>query len=200
MAGDLVGLISAVKKMQNDMAAGIEDGMRKAGAIVAGTAKGKLGSYQPASGGYPAWKPLKPETIRRKFLSRKKSFHINDNGHARINLTRKGKEYLEKYGRDSKVFGGERQFQSSGGNDDSPLVDTGHLRASITTDDTDVKDYAIYIGIKGAPAVYARAHEFGSMKQNIPPRPYLRPSVYESLDEIQEAIGRSIAESMTGFR
>ena len=41
---------------------------------------------------------------------------------------------FKKYGRNAKVFGGEKQFQSSGTGDDSPLVDTGALRQAITID------------------------------------------------------------------
>lgn len=204
MMSDIRNLIQAVDNMQKAIEQGCEDGLRAAGAQVVGTAKGKFGQYQPAVGEYPAWSALQPESIRRKFLSKKRAFHITENGRVKINLTSAGKKHLKMYGRNAKVFGGDRQFQASGTGDDSPLVDTGHLRAAIRTDDSDVSNGYIYIGVAGkggksSVADYAAAHEFGSAKQNIPPRPYLRPSVVENKDVIEEEIKRAIAHAITGL-
>lgn len=201
---DIRNLIQAVDNIQKAIEQGCEDGLRAAGVQVAGTAKEKFGQYQPAVGEYPAWAPLKPESIRQKFLSNSKKFHISDSGKVRINMKRAGQKYLEKYGRNAKVFGAGKQFQTSGTSDDGPLVATGHLRAAIRTDDSDVSNGYIYIGVAGkggksSVADYAVAHEFGSAKQNIPPRPYLRPSVVENKDVIEEEIKRAIAQAITGL-
>lgn len=199
-------LIGAVNGIQKAIEKGIEDGLKLAGAHVVGTAKEKLGEYQPASGEYAAWATLKPESIRRKFLSKSKSFHVNGNGRVRINITNSGKKYLKKYGRNAKVFGAGKQFQSSGTGDDSPLVDTGDLRAAIRMDATDVSKGNVYVGVGGggsggkgsSPAKYAAAHEFGFAKKNLPPRPYLRPSIYENKEQIEEDIKKAIADAIMG--
>ena len=110
------------------------------------------------------------------------------------------KEYFKKYG----------SFEPSGTADDSPLVNTGHLRAAITTDESQITQGNIYIGVvkgkaskKGkkasAIATYGAAQEYGSAKRNIPPRPYLRPSVVENKEEIAEDIKNGIAEMLSSF-
>lgn len=69
----------------------------------------------------------------------------------------------------------------------------------------DVSKGIVYIGVAGgsggkgsSPAKYASAHEFGSAKKNIPPRPYLRPSIFENKEQIEEDIKKAIADAMTG--
>lgn len=192
---DLKDLINKLSEISNNLEKGFEDGLRVAGTRVAGKAKEKLGNYQPSVGGYPAWKSLKPQSVRRKFLSKSKNFHINEYGQVRINITRAGRKHLAKYGRKSNTFyGAQDQFQASGTSDDSPLVDTGILKKSITTDDSGVSRGHMYIGTSGVPQ--AAAQEFGSPKKNIPPRPYLRPSVYECKEEIENDIKEAIANSI----
>ena len=48
-------------------------------------------------------------------------------------------------------------------------------------------------------ATYGAVHEYGSAKRNIPPRPYLRPSVVENKEQIAEDIKNGIAEMMSNF-
>lgn len=203
---DISKLLNGVNGVQKAIEKGCENGLKAAGIRVVGTAKKKQGEYQPASGEYNSWATLKPESIRRKYLSKSKSFRINENGKIRINLTNSGKKFLNKYGRNAKIFGAGKQFQSSGTSDDSPLVDTGHLRAAITMDTSDVSRGYIWVGVgkgrskKGkSPGTYAAAHEFGSARKNIPPRPYLRPSFYENKEGIEEDIKKAIAEAMMGI-
>ena len=165
---------------------GAQNGLKQAGMRVMGTAKAKLGTYQPSVGEYPAWQTLKPQTVKRKYLSEKG------------NVKKSGKEYLKKYG----------SFEPSGTADDSPLVDTGALRQAITIDKSQITK-----GKNGKKkqnkkrknkkpsdiATYGAAQEYGSAKNNIPPRPYLRPSVVENKEEIAEDIKNGIAENMANF-
>ena len=58
----------------------------------------------------------------------------------------------------------------------------------------------LYVGVaEGNVATYGAAHEYGSAKRNIPPRPYLRPSVVENKEQIAEDIKNGIAEMMANF-
>ncbi len=214
---DFEKLIKAITNIEEAIQQGAQNGLKQAGIRVMGTAKAKLGTYQPSVGEYPAWKVLSPQSIRAKFLSKEAAFHINGNGQVRINITNSGKQFLKKYGRNAKVFGGEKQFQSSGTADDSPLVDTGALRQAITMDKSQITQGNVYIGVaKGKNgekkqnkkrknkktsdiATYGAAQEYGSAKRNIPPRPYLRPSVVENKEEIAEDIKNGIAEMMSNF-
>lgn len=214
---DFEKLIKAITNIEEAIQQGAQNGLKQAGIRVMGTAKAKLGTYQPSVGEYPAWKVLSPQSIRAKFLSKEAAFHINGNGQVRINITNSGKQFLKKYGRNAKVFGGEKQFQSNGTGDDSPLVDTGALRQAITIDKSQITQGNVYIGVaKGKNgekkqnkkrknkkpsdiATYGAAQEYGSAKNNIPPRPYLRPSVVENKEEIAEDIKNGIAENMANF-
>ncbi len=214
---DFEKLIKAITNIEEAIQQGAQNGLKQAGIRVMGTAKAKLGTYQPSVGEYPAWKVLSPQSIRAKFLSKSAAFHINGNGQVRINITNSGKQFLKKYGRNAKVFGGEKQFQSSGTGDDSPLVDTGALRQAITMDKSQITQGNVYIGVaKGKNgekkqnkkrknkkpsdiATYGAAQEYGSAKNNIPPRPYLRPSVVENKEEIAEDIKNGIAEMLSSF-
>lgn len=192
---DLKDLINKLNEIPHNLEKGVEDGLRAAGVRVAARAKEKIGDYQPSSKGYPAWKSLKPQSVRSKFLSKSKSFHINEYGQVRINITGAGRKHLKKYGRKSNTFyGAEDQFQASGTRDDAPLSDTGILKKAITTDDTDISKGVILVGVSGVP--YAAAHEFGYAKNNIPPRPYLRPSVHECKEDIEKDIKEAIAKAI----
>ena len=185
---DFEKLIKAITNIEEVIQQGAQNGLKQAGIRVMGTAKAKLGTYQPSVGEYPAWQTLKPQTVKRKYTTKKG------------NIKKSGKEYFKKYG----------SLQPSGTADDSPLVNTGHLRAAITTDESQITQGNIYIGVvkgkaskKGkkasAIATYGAAQEYGSAKRNIPPRPYLRPSVVENKEEIAEDIKNGIAEMMSNF-
>lgn len=192
---DFEKLIKTITGIEDVILQGAQDGLKQAGARVMGTAKAKLGTYQPSVGEYPAWQTLKPQTVKRKYLSEKG------------NVKKSGKEYLKKYG----------SFEPSGTGDDSPLVDTSLLRKLITTDESQIAQGNIYIGVaKGKNgekkqnkkrknkkpsdvATYGAVQEYGSAKRNIPPRPYLRPSVVENKEEIAEDIKNGIAENMANF-
>ena len=217
MMSDFERLIKTITNIEEVIQKGAQNGLKQAGARIMGTAKSKLGIYQPSVGEYPAWKVLSPQSVRAKFLSKSAAFHINGNGQVRINITNSGKRFLNQYGRNAKVFGGEKQFQSSGTGDDSPLVDTGALRRAITMDTKEIEKGNVYIGVSRGKngekkqnknrknkkpsdiATYGAAHEYGSAKRNIPPRPYLRPSVVENKEQIAEDIKNGIAEMMSNF-
>ena len=192
---DFEKLIKTIISIEEVIQQGAQNGLKQAGIRVMGTAKVKLGTYQPSVGEYPAWQTLKPQTVKRKYLSEKG------------NVKKSGKEYLKKYG----------SFEPSSTADDSPLVDTGALRQAITIDKSQITQGNVYIGVaKGKNgekkqnkkrknkkpsdiATYGAAQEYGSAKNNIPPRPYLRPSVVENKEEIAEDIKNGIAENMANF-
>lgn len=192
---DFQRLIKTITSIEEAIQEGAQNGLKQAGSRVMGTAKAKLGTYQPSVGEYPAWEKLKPQTIKQKYSGKKGK------------VKESGKEYLKKYG----------SFAPSGTGDDSPLVDTGALRQAITMDTKEIEKGNVYIGVARGKngekkqnkkrknkkpsdiATYGAAQEYGSAKRNIPPRPYLRPSVVENKEEIAEDIKNGIAEMMASF-
>ncbi len=202
MDDDLSKIFDILENLKTNVNEGIQIAIKTSGLRVASTAKAKLGIYQKGIGPYPAWITLSAEAVRRKYLSKSKGFHIDSTGRVAINLTSAGKAYLKKYGRNAKIFRSEKVFAASGTSDDGPLVDTGHLRAAITIDETDIKDNIVYIGVGGgksnkkgdSPNVYAATHEFGDASRDIPARPYLRPSIFENQEEIKKDIINAIKE------
>ncbi len=175
-------LFRALRSIPNQVDAASKRGLKRGAAIVAGKAKSKLGTYQSGFGPYPAWAKLRPETVRRKHMSVKGG------------LTRAGKKYLKKHG-----------SWGAGGNDDSPLVNTGLLRQAITTDDSQLNSNGVmYVGVaagkdgkgKGSPGDYAAAHEFGYAPKNIPPRPFLRPALHESQEAIKDAVAKELQKEL----
>lgn len=184
----------AMQKLKKAMQEGGEDGLRIAGLRVKAAAQKKLGHYQPG------WAKLKPESIRQKHLSRTKDFYINEKGQVRIKFKdeEKTKKFLDQYGRNAKVFGGERQFQASGTSADGPLIDTGLLRESITTDESELSNGVNYVGTSQGVKKYAAAHEFGSTKRKIPPRPYLRPALEENREEVIKDIRQAVIDALEG--
>lgn len=136
----------------------LESALKSVGEKIVETAKGKIGQYQPSIDKYPAWKKLKPETVKRK------------KGNSAFSIT-------------------------SG---DNPLIREGKLKEAIKLDDSSISKGEIYIDVKGAE--YGIVHEFGSPKKNIPPRPYLRPAIYENKDEIKDSIKNGIKEAMEKLR
>ena len=175
---DFQRLIKTITSIEEAIQKGAQNGLKQAGMRVMGTAKAKLGTYQPSVGEYPAWAKRKPQTVKRKYLSEKG------------NVKKAGKEYLKKYG----------SFEPSGTADDGPLVDTGALRRLITIDKSQLAQGNVYIGVaQKNVATYGAAQEYGSAKRNIPPRPYLRPSIVENKEEIAEDIKNGIAEMMANF-
>lgn len=159
--------------------------LKKGAAIVMGRAKKKLGTYQGESGGYPAWKPLKPYTVARKYTIK--------SGPNKGFFNKKGLKLLRQPG-------GWKVGTSA----DAPLVDTGHLRQAITTDDSDLNKGVMYVGVaagtsekgKGSPGDYAAAHEFGYAPKNIPPRPFLRPALHESKDDIKQELVKQLQNEL----
>ncbi len=201
MANDLSSFINMFTNIEDAVKKGAEEGLKKAGVRIMGTAKEKLGEYQPSSGEFTAWSILEAETVRRKFLA--KSRVPGANGRTKRKLTNAGKKFLSQYGTGGK----KKKFQASGNNDDMPLVDSGHLRAAITTDDSEIDIGNIYVGVAGgsaergaSPAVYGAVHEYGYAPKGIPPRPFLRPSVFENKDEIENDIKQAIANAVMGVR
>lgn len=175
---DFDHVIRTLNNIPQSIDTATERGLKEAGNLVVRTAKKKLGKYQQASAGYPSWPKLKPLTVRRKY---------SKNADA-------SKRFIKKHG----------SWLNNGGNDDAPLVDTGHLRQAITIDTSAIHDGIIYVGVAtgekneqgSAPGKYAAAHEFGYAKGNIPPRPFLRPAAYENIDNIQEVLKRTISEEV----
>lgn len=175
---DFKKLINTITSIEEAIQEGAQNGLKTAGLRVAATAKEKLGTYQPSVGEYPAWQTLKPETVKRKYTTKKG------------NVKKSGKEYLKKYG----------SFAPSGTADDSPLVGHSELRKAITTDNSQIEQGNVFIGVaEGNVATYGAVQEYGSAKRNIPPRPYLRPSVVENKEQIAEEIKNGIAETIANF-
>ena len=175
---DFQRLIKTITSIEEAIQEGAQNGLKQAGSRVMGTAKAKLGTYQPSVGEYPAWQKLKPQSIKQKYSGKKGK------------VKESGKEYLKKYG----------SFAPSGTADDGPLVGTSLLRRLITTDESQLAQGNVYIGVaQKNVATYGAAQEYGSAKRNIPPRPYLRPSVVENKEEIAEDIKNGIAENMANF-
>ena len=67
---DFEKLIKTITSIEEAIQQGAQNGLKQAGVRVMGTAKEKLGTYQPSVGEYPAWKVLSPQSIRAKFLSK----------------------------------------------------------------------------------------------------------------------------------
>lgn len=62
----LNGLISALSASEGVMMAEMKKAVTKSAVKVQATVKSKFGDYQGAVGPYPAWEPLKEETVKRK--------------------------------------------------------------------------------------------------------------------------------------
>ncbi|MDR6883025.1 hypothetical protein [Bacillus sp. 3255] len=188
MLPEFLVLLRILATVPNTVDAAIKKGIKKGTIKAMGRAKEKLGKYQGTSGSFTAWSKLKPETVRRK--------HLSKSGSGRI--TRAGKAYIKKHG-----------SWGAGGNDDAPLIDTGHLRQAITTDFSELESRGIaYLGVaagsdergKGSPSDYAAAHEFGDAAHHIPPRPFLRPAVEESRSDILNEVKKALEEAARGYR
>jgi len=187
---DFSDLYKALSSIPGGVDRATKKGLKKGAARVMGKAKKKLGTYQPASGGYPAWPKLKPETVKRK--------HMSQSGKNKGKLTGAGKKYIVKHG-----------SWGAGGNDDAPLVGiAGHLKQAITTDDSQLDSKGVmYVGVaagsgtqgKGSPGDYAAAQEFGYAPKKIPPRPYLRPALHESKEEIKEDVAKELMHELRRF-
>ncbi|QDX91072.1 hypothetical protein EEL30_00910 (plasmid) [Brevibacillus laterosporus] len=181
--GDFNDLYRALGNIPNLMAKAEKNALKKGASIVMGAAKEKLGTYQAGSGGYKSWVKLRPETIRKKHMSKTKAGA----------LTRAGRKYMKKHG-----------SWGAGGNDDSPLVDSGHLRQAITTDEKQIKKGVVYVGVatgksnskKGDPGSYAATHEFGLEAKNIPARPFLRPALHENKAKIKEIAKKEVVKQI----
>jgi phage gpG-like protein len=186
--GGFNDLFKALSTIPEGVEKATQKGLKRGAVIVMGKAKQKLGTYQPASGGYPAWKLLSPLTVARKYTIK--------SGQHKGFLNKKGVELAHQPG-GWKV----------GSTADGPLVESGHLRQAITTDDSDLSHGVMYVGVaagspdqgKGSPGDYAAAHEFGYAPKNIPPRPYLRPALEESKEQIKEEVTKALLEGLRGI-
>lgn len=69
-------------------------------------------------------------------------------------------------------------------------VQSGRLRSSIKTNVNNYRD--VVVGAVGSDVVYAPVHELGSRDGRVPPRPFLRPSIEENIDKINDIITDSI--------
>ena len=67
---DFERLIKTITSIEEVIQQGAQNGLKQAGARVMGTAKAKLGTYQPSVGEYPAWQTLKPQTVKAKWYRR----------------------------------------------------------------------------------------------------------------------------------
>ncbi|UED72152.1 hypothetical protein [Brevibacillus sp. HD3.3A] len=179
-------LFKALKGIPNQVDAAAKRGLKRGAAQVMKKAKQKLGTYQAASGPYPAWKHLKPYTVAMKYTVK--------SGPNKGFFNKKGMKLLRQQG-------GWRVGSSA----DAPLVDRGHLRQAITTDDSDLSsDGVMYVGVgsgsdkkgKGSPGDFAAAHEFGYAPGNLPARPFLRPALHESKDAIKDAVVSELLKEM----
>ena len=63
---DFQRLIKTITSIEEAIQEGAQNGLKQAGSRVMGTAKAKLGTYQPSVGEYPAWEKLKPQNIPEK--------------------------------------------------------------------------------------------------------------------------------------
>ncbi|WP_290597045.1 MULTISPECIES: HK97-gp10 family putative phage morphogenesis protein [unclassified Archaeoglobus] len=76
-----------------------------------------------------------------------------------------------------------------------PLLDTGHLRDSITHK---VEGNAVKVGVFGEEAIIAAVHEFGTTRAGrghkvvIPARPFIRPTFDENIQEVEKIVGREV--------
>ncbi|WP_027416212.1 phage virion morphogenesis protein [Aneurinibacillus terranovensis] len=177
-------LFRALGEIPDGIDNAMKKGLKKGAVIVMKRAKLKLGTYQPG------WPALKPETVRKKHMSKTQAGR----------LTRAGRRYLREHG-----------SWGTGGNDDSPLVDKGHLKQAITTDFSELDQGVAYVGVAAgsgengsSTADYAKIHEFGGMagrghRVHVPARPFLRPSLEESKEQIKDAVAQAIVEELRRF-
>ena len=83
-----------------------------------------------------------------------------------------------------------------------PLLDTGHLRNSVTHK---VEGNAVKVGVFGEEAIIAAVHEFGTTragrghKVSIPARPFIRPTVDENIEEVEKIVGREVEKVIKGL-
>ncbi|TPG74029.1 hypothetical protein EEL32_25570 [Brevibacillus laterosporus] len=110
------------------------------------------------------WKVLKAATVRAK---------LNKNKSAKKRAIKKG------------------TYGATGTDSDAPLVDEGHLRASITIS---MDRHHIKAEV-GSPLIYHATHEMGDEERHIPERPHLRPALQEEvashlMEDLKEALSR----------
>jgi HK97 gp10 family phage protein len=144
----------------------IEKSMKKSAMKVRDDATKKFGEYQPAEGPYPAWAQLKESTIKEK----EKAGGGDDPliGHYPSG-TGNHKRMSLKNAKDAFKRTGKwpMPLRSSIG------IETEGLTAAVGTDDP--------IG---------KYHEYGT--EHIPPRPFLRPALYENKDSIKNNVKEGI--------
>jgi hypothetical protein len=65
-----------------------------------------------------------------------------------------------------------------------PSLVTGNLRRSIAVTGPDPLGLGRWKGSVGPTAIYGRAQELGNPDRNLPARPFMRPGVEDSLEEV----------------
>jgi len=132
----------------------VEIELKKVAMAVRDTATKKFGKYQVAVGDLPAWAALKEQTVRRKMAAG------STGDDPLIGHYQKAHEYVS----------GNNLFMAQGSkNSQWPA----HLRNTISIH---VENWVAQIGTDDPIGKY---HEYGT--EHIPPRPYLRPALYENL-------------------
>ena len=133
----------------------VEKSMTVAAILVRDTAVKKFGTYQSATGEFPAWEPLKPATVTQKA---KAGTSGDDPLIGHYSGSRKNKVWP------------------------APLRNTISIK---------VEGWVAAVGTDDPLGKY---HEYGT--EDIPPRPYLRPSLYEQMAEIQAIMAGGLAAGL----
>jgi phage gpG-like protein len=146
--------------------------VKKIAYMVRDDAVKEFGHLQPAVGPFPAWSPLKPETIRQKGSSGEGDPLIGhypmDRGRRRRSAWRSGKRSIWP----------------------APLRNTIEV---------EVKGLSALIG---SADPLGPIHEFGAVGTGkshsgvIPPRPFLRPALYKNIDKGREILGAAIGTTL----
>lgn len=159
----MVQKIQSLNKLKLQLSAAphmIRDEINKAVKLsvlkVQSTAKKKLGKYQKAIGGFPAWAKLSEAYAKRKVRTGSKEDPLI--GH----------------------------YKNSGGNKVYPVS----LRNSIETKVVGM------VGVVGTNNPLGAHHEYGAPKAHIPPRPFIRPSLYEEREFIKKQFRKSIEKTL----
>lgn len=133
----------------------VEKSMAVSAILVRDTAVKKFGTYQPAVGEFPAWEPLKPDTVAQKA----KAGAAGDDpliGH----------------------YAGKSKNKAW----PAPLRNTISIK---------VEGWVAAVGTDDPLGKY---HEYGTA--HIPPRPFLRPALYEKMAEIQAIMAGGLAAGL----
>jgi phage gpG-like protein len=158
-------LISKLSKAEFQLKENLVKAVAHSTAKVQATAKSKFGHYQPAVGGFPAWKLLTLQTILEKI-----NRGMND-----------ANPLIGAYGK--HVF---QHANLATSRTAYPVA----LRDSIL-----VKNFGL-VGVVGTNNPLARHHEFGAPRANIPPRPFIRPALFQEQGFIQTEFRKAILKTL----